>query len=330
MAEDITIPKIGKVKKQYVYIVGAGVAGYVGYRWWISGSTTEEETLAPEESIGTIGADIGSGTGGYYGTGSASSDTTVGDDVFDTSAKWSREVVSYMADTLGYDAALVGLATGKYIRGDKLTKQEADIVRTAVGVFGQPPGGPYTIIEGSENPSPSTMGQPTGLAVKSKDADSVTLTWNPVAGAAGYRIYRSGASQNVGQSIDTTAEIGGLQPAETYTFTVRAMDSSGKTGAASSGLKVVTSDLKLSAPSGLKVESTTKTTATLVFNKVAGAAGYRLYMSGVANNVGSSVDTRGIISNLKPGKKYTFHVRAVSPSWALGPKSANATGTTKR
>ncbi len=327
---NIDIPKIGKVKKTYVYGAAGIVGVYVAYRWWNSGQTVDEDAVAPEESTGTIGADVGSGSGGYDYNGSAASDSTVGN-VISSNSQWSQSVVSYMTDSLGYDGATVGLAIAKYLRGEKLTTAEANIVRTALAVYGQPPtGGPFTVIEGGQSPSPSTLGAPTGLTVKSKDADSVTLSWNAVSGAASYRIYRGGVAQNVGTSVDTTAEIGGLQPAESYTFYVAAADSSGKTGTRSTGLKTVTSELKLTTPTGLVVESTTATTATLKWNKVSGATGYRLYRNGVASNVGGSADTRGVVQGLARNKTYKFHVRAVSPSGALGPSSATKSGKTKK
>lgn len=82
------------------------------------------------------------------------------------------------------------------------------------------------------------------------------------------------------------------------------------------------------APTGLKVASTTATTATLSFGAVAGATGYRAYR-GTGSNVGSSNTSTLTVSGLKPNTSYTFTVKAVSASGATGPDSGPATGKTK-
>jgi hypothetical protein len=91
-------------------------------------------------------------------------------------------------------------------------------------------------------------------------------------------------------------------------------------------------DPVLTAPTGLKTwgNGPSVLTVPLEWNKVTGAAYYRVYRKGVAFNVGASTDTRTTIGGLKPGTSYTFHVRAVSAKGKLGPPSSSLTAKTKK
>lgn len=91
----------------------------------------------------------------------------------------------------------------------------------------------------------------------------------------------------------------------------------------------VTDASKLSAPSGLKVTSTTTTSVTLQWSAVTGAQGYRISRSDVAENIGTSGDTIFTAGGLQPGKKYTFHVAATLSDGKAGPRSSGVSGTTK-
>lgn len=88
----------------------------------------------------------------------------------------------------------------------------------------------------------------------------------------------------------------------------------------------------LTAVTGLKTwgKGPSVLTVPLEWNKVNGAAYYRVYRKGVAFNVGASSDTRTTIGGLKPGTSYTFHVRAVNAKGKLGPPSSSLTVKTKK
>lgn len=83
------------------------------------------------------------------------------------------------------------------------------------------------------------------------------------------------------------------------------------------------------APTGVKATAKNSTTLNVTWNKVDGAHEYRLYRSGVAQNVGTSRDTKAEIGGLQPGVTYTVYVRAVSASGKQGPRSSGAKGKTK-
>jgi hypothetical protein len=85
------------------------------------------------------------------------------------------------------------------------------------------------------------------------------------------------------------------------------------------------------APTGVKVVSTTTTTAVLSWTAVAGAQSYRAYRSGASTNVGTTdaPNTTMTISGLQPNTEYAFQIAADSMGDSPGPKSAVVKGKTK-
>lgn len=65
-----------------------------------------------------------------------------------------------------------------------------------------------------------------------------------------------------------------------------------------------------SAPSGLHVTGTSSSSVSLAWNKTAHATHYRVYRSGVPNNIGDTTGTTFTVHGLKRKTHYTFHVRA--------------------
>ena len=66
-------------------------------------------------------------------------------------------------------------------------------------------------------------GAPAGLTVSGADSASITLSWNPVSGAGGYRVYRGSAAGPyilAGTSQAPPYTIGGLSPGTRYYFKV--------------------------------------------------------------------------------------------------------------
>lgn len=87
----------------------------------------------------------------------------------------------------------------------------------------------------------------------------------------------------------------------------------------------VTDASKLAAPTGLKVSAKSSTSVELSWNGVTNAKQYRVYRSGVAQNVGASTDTKAQIGGLESGKSYTFYVAAALSDGKTGPRSAGVT-----
>lgn len=234
MSEDIDVPKVGPVKKTYLYVAGAGIAGYVIWRYWQASQAAAAAAAAPApESAGTIGADIGSGAGGYYdpnGDGIGGS-STVGN-VLSTDQDWYAAGLLALEDA-GYDTGAAAVALGKYLRSEPLTAAEQAMVTVALAAAGNPPTGARAIVTDS-SPSPSGLTAPQNLrSAGAPTTAAIPMQWDPVAGASGYLVYR-GYTQ-IATVSGTSYTAGGLSPDTSYTHTVRATNTGGTLGPASAG-----------------------------------------------------------------------------------------------
>jgi poly(3-hydroxybutyrate) depolymerase len=79
-----------------------------------------------------------------------------------------------------------------------------------------------------------TLPAPTGVATSGATNTSMVVSWAGVTGASGYNVYRNGSKVNGSLVTSTSYTDGGLAPATTYSWTVRAVDPAGAEGAASS------------------------------------------------------------------------------------------------
>lgn len=157
---------------------------------------------------------------------------------------------------------------------------------------------------------------PPALREYKVTANSATLSWKPVSGAIGYRVYRKVGSNwvKVKTLSGTRYTEKGLAPYSSYQYKVKAYKKkSGKTfwGKAS---RVQTVTTLPKAPK-FKAFSSTKDAIRVNWQGVK-CDGYQLYMSEnggaytkVATVKGASVGTYKI-KNLKSGTKYTFKLRA--------------------
>lgn len=153
------------------------------------------------------------------------------------------------------------------------------------------------------------------------EGTGIRVSWNAVTGASGYRVYRKTGSSgwsNIGDTTSTSFKDSTAKEKTTYTYTVRAKNSSGvidsdynKTGvsaawnSSSAGLIDTPKMASAAAEStGIRVK----------WNKVSGANGYRVYRKTTGNwgfladvgNTDNYLDT-GCVS----GTKYTYTVRAM-------------------
>ena len=152
---------------------------------------------------------------------------------------------------------------------------------------------------------------PPALREYKATANSATLSWKPVSGAIGYRVYRKVGSNwvKVKTLSSTSYTEKGLAPYSTYQYKVKAYKKkSGKTfwGKASRVQSVTT----LPEAPKFKAFSATKDSIRVNWQGVK-CDGYQLYMSEnggaytkVATIKGASAGTYKI-KNLKSGTKYT-------------------------
>lgn len=202
-----TVKIAGKTfPKNMVLIGGAGVAGIVGYAWFSKGKNQPAAPALPEpvpEPTDTPGFDADVNNGAAPGTNDA----------------WVNLAVA-RAIGIGLDGGAVAEALGMFLAQQRLTKTQASLVRTAIGLAGNPPvgppgGGSWVVLEqdtgGSSEPPPTqnpppvqqppaTTGAPstpTGFAAAG-DRQGVWLAWNPSSNATGYEIARMTANERTG------------------------------------------------------------------------------------------------------------------------------------
>lgn len=148
-------------------------------------------------------------------------------------------------------------------------------------------------------------------------SSSITLSWNKVTGADGYRVYKynseSGKYKKIKDVSDRGLKVTGLEAGKTYKFKVKAYRKDGDTiwGKSTDAYSFSTKPgkpLKITA-------SKTSSSVTLKWKKVTGASGYAIYRYSSGEwkridtvNSGSKVSCK--IENLKSGTPYKFRIKA--------------------
>jgi uncharacterized protein (DUF1800 family) len=174
---------------------------------------------------------------------------------------------------------------------------------------------------------------PTGLAAAAGDKQ-VLLTWNAVAGAASYNVYR-GTSANGEASTPVMTGITaltftntGLTNGTTYFFKVAAVNSTTTSGMSNEASAKPVAPVLLPAPTGLAAVAGDKQ-VVLTWNAVAGALSYNVYRGTSANGEASTPVMTGVMAltftntGLTDGTTYFFKVAAVNANGA-GDKSNEA------
>lgn len=323
------MPGVGPVNKTVLLAVGGAGAAYVGWRYYQS----RQAAAAPADSADGTFADAGSipaVDGAYTGqdVGLPDSEPPSSSDygfTGTTNSQWVQYAAGQLSMSGAYDYGTVVVDLGIYLAGRPLSRDQITIVQAAIGVAGQPPEGSHPLIPGGD--TPITVA-PTGLTGHAITSTSVQLSWQPVAGAAGYRIWESGVAQVVGDSFTAGGQVGGLQPGTSYTFSVSAESDSGQDGPKSAGVTVRTPSLAVSAPTGVRVNNVQRTSASVIWNLVPGAETYDVYGNGIKRaTVRGNQSTQG---GLKPGTRYAFYVVAHSIGGGTSRPSATATITTRK
>lgn len=165
-------------------------------------------------------------------------------------------------------------------------------------------------------------------------ANAVKMSWNKVSGATGYRVYKYNTSTNKWQGVANTKGMSytfsKLKSGTTYKFTVRAYKTyDGKTYL-SPKYSTFTSSTNPAAVNFTLSTSSKK--ATVKWNKVTGATGYKVYYKTSANDkwIGLKTTDNKTTSYTKTGltneKTYYFTVKAYR---TVGGKTYNGAYTTK-
>jgi hypothetical protein len=168
---------------------------------------------------------------------------------------------------------------------------------------------------------------PTGLEVTSTTDNSVSLSWKSVSDAIGYNVYRNGAKTNSGVISGTTFTDNNLNSGTTYTFTVRAVASSGSESSASNSVNAKTTGEPpaLATPNGLTATDATSNSIALKWESASGAEKYNIFRNG--NKVADVSLTSYTDTDLNSGTTYRYQVSSVRGSQESS-KSNEAEATT--
>ena len=326
----VDVPALGPVNKKVVIGIGGAAAVYIGYMYYRSRGATDSADVPVDpgmEDPGTIPSVSGAiKDDNSYGSGGGTTPPASDDYGFSgtTNSQWTQYTSTQLAQSDRWSYTDIVDALGNYLAGKPLSTTQQAIAQAAIAIAGYPPVGSHVIVPGGNT---AILVAPTGLKVSATTANSVTLTFNPVAGAGLYRAYRSGASSNVGAADNPQIMVSGLQPNTSYSFQVAADTTSGAPGPKSSPVTGKTKAVTLAKPTGLKATAVTKSTVTVTCSKVTGAQYYRWYVDNHAR--GASDGPTYTIGGLSAKKKYTITVAADTTSNSPGPRSAGLSVTTK-
>ncbi|OPY56004.1 MAG: Cellulosome-anchoring protein precursor [Pelotomaculum sp. PtaU1.Bin035] len=158
---------------------------------------------------------------------------------------------------------------------------------------------------------------PAGLTASAGNGQ-INLSWNAVAGAIGYKVYRADSSggpyAQVWGGKETSCRSDGLTNGKTYYFYVRAVNISGDSNSSNTVSAAATDN---PSPTGLTA-SAGNGCVTLDWDAVAGATGYKVYKkssSGLYTQIGvvaGGTTLSYTAAGLTNGTKYYFVVRAAN------------------
>ena len=140
---------------------------------------------------------------------------------------------------------------------------------------------------------------------------SIVLSWNAVAGAELYHVYKG--NEKIASVTSMSYTVNGLNPATEYCFTVTSVGSEFLgIESAKSNEECATTDITApTAPQNVVATATNPYSITLTWDAVAGADTYNIYL-GNTSVVEDITSTEYTINGLNPGGQYCYTVTAVN------------------
>jgi len=172
-------------------------------------------------------------------------------------------------------------------------------------------------LTGATNTGWRNVAAPGGVAATDGSSTAnVTVTWNAVTGATGYKVFRaqgSAAATQIGTTTssvrtfaDTTAVAGTI-----YTYSVKVVTAAGDSAASATN----TGYRRVSPPLNVAATDTRTDRIRITWSAVTGATGYKVYRGTSASSLtllGSATSTSYNDTSATPGVTYTYRVAATS------------------
>ena len=168
-------------------------------------------------------------------------------------------------------------------------------------------------------PTPVTKpGKPTNVKAVSASVTSVNVSWNEVAGATGYQVWRSKQKDSgfvaLGSVTATSRVSTGLTTGTMYYYKVRAYKEVNGSKLFGDYSSVVSAVPKPATPGNVKATVVSLTKVRVAWSAVSGATGYEVYRStssdGTFSKLGTVTTTSRDCPGLSTGTTYYFKVRA--------------------
>ncbi|CAL9506875.1 hypothetical protein SUDANB121_03570 [Nocardiopsis dassonvillei] len=131
-------------------------------------------------------------------------------------------------------------------------------------------------------PGERAPGAPASVTAQANGSENATVSWSAVDGAHDYLLTidaASGTDPSDRTATGTSADVSGLTPGETYTFTVTARTEGGVSGGPTSSRPLTMPEPVLGAPASVG-HSVSGANVTITWTRVEGAAQYRITPSG--------------------------------------------------
>ena len=158
------------------------------------------------------------------------------------------------------------------------------------------------------------MSKPSAPKAAKITKNSITLSWDEVEGATGYRVYQYKGGKWV-KIKSTTSEkytVKSLKSGTSYKFRIKPYAKTSSGTKFGSDSKSVTVKTYYSSKAKITSAKPTVTTVALKWDKLSGATGYRVCVlkNGEWSKVTSTSSTKYTVKKLKADTKYTFMVWA--------------------
>ncbi|MXQ74291.1 hypothetical protein GSF08_10175 [Clostridiaceae bacterium DONG20-135] len=174
---------------------------------------------------------------------------------------------------------------------------------------------------------------PQNLIAAANGSTTINTTWDPIANASRYHVYRSttavGPYVLIGITTTTSYTNVGLIPNTTYYYRVTAVVN--EVESAQSNTASATTDADIPVPTNVAAMSVSSTQIITTWDAVPNATAYSVYRSTSPNGtyqlVGTTADLTYMDSGLTPNTTYYYRV-AATVDGVLGNASAYAAATT--